>query len=252
MGRVSARDYEGILEVLALAVSGTSAEPIPQPALAAIRRLIPSDVVTFFEGPPLDRGRRRVWTDGEHLEWTPKEKAIMDRLRFELPLWPTPATIGRALRISDVMSPRAYRRLELYRLVGRRHQIEYSLSFWMHGPDGVIRGLAFDASDRDSSARDKDVLEILGRHLSAILGRDDPRLPRPSMTLGITPRQATVLALVAQGRTNGQIASILSVSPNTVRKHLENVYSRMNVHSRGEAIATAYRANESASQRANP
>jgi DNA-binding CsgD family transcriptional regulator len=243
MGRVSGRDYEGILEVLAMAASGSSAEPIPVPALAAIRRLIPADVVAFFEGPPWDRGRRRVWVDGDHATWTPEEKAIMDRLRFQLPLWPTPATLGRALRITDVMSLRAYRQLELYRLIGRPHQVEYSLAFWMDGPDGVIRGLTFDAADRDFRVRDKDVLAVLGRHLGVMLGRNDPRLPRSSTALGITGRQATVLALVARGRTNAEIAFLLSVSPNTVRKHLENAYRRMKVNTRAEAIVAAYRAN---------
>jgi DNA-binding CsgD family transcriptional regulator len=252
MGRVSTRDYEGILDVLAMAASGTFAEPIPGPALAAIRRLIPADVVAFFEGPPWDRGRRRVWVDGDHPVWTSEEKAIMDRFRFQLPLWPTPATIGRALRTSDVMSQRAYRRLELYRLVGRRHRVEYSLAFWMHGPDGVIRGLVFDASDHDFRARDKRVLDVLGRHLSVILGRNDPSLPGPSTALGITVRQATVLALVARGRTNAEIASVLSLSPNTVRKHLENAYRRMNVHTRAEAIVAAYRGNTSGPQERVP
>jgi DNA-binding CsgD family transcriptional regulator len=241
VGRVSARDYEGILEVVGLAASGPPTEPLAGPALAAIRRLIPSDTVAFFDGPPWDRSRRRVWVDGDYTAWTPDEKLISDQFRFQLPLWPSPATVGQSLRITDVMSQRAYRRLDLYQLAGRRHRIEYSLSYWMRSPDGLIRGLAFDAADRDFRERDKDVLEILGRHLGRVLGRGDPRLPQLSTTLGITARQAEILALVARGRTNRQIASILSVSPNTIRKHLENAFERMNVHTRAEAIAAIYR-----------
>ena len=246
VGRVSASDYEGILEVVGLAACGAAAEPLAGPALAAIRRLIPADTVAFFDGPPWDRSRRRVWVDGDHLAWTPEEKLVSDQFRFQLPLWPSPATVGRALRVTDVMSQRAYRRLDLYQLAGRRHRIEYSLTYWMQSPDGVIRGLAFDAGDRDFRERDKDVLEILGRHLGKVLGRGDPRLPQPTRTLGITGRQAEILALVARGRTNRQIASTLSVSPNTIRKHLENAFERMNVHTRAEAIAAIYRTNEAA------
>lgn len=241
VGRVAARDYEGILEVLALAASGTAAEPIPAPALAAIRRLIPGDTVAFFEGPPSDRSRRRVWVDGDYLAWTPEEKVVLDRLRYQVPLWPSPATVGRALRITDFMSQRAYRRLELYQLAGRRHRIEYSLAYWMRTADGVVRGLVLDGGDRDFRRRDKDVLEILGRHLGDMLECHDPRLPQPSATVGVTVRQAEVLALVARGRTNDEIASILSLSPNTVRKHLENAFGRMRVHTRAEAIAAIYR-----------
>lgn len=249
MARVSALDYKGILEVVSLVAGGAAADPMPRPALTAMRHLIPCDVVAYFEGPPWDRLHRRVWVDGDYTPWTLEEKAILDRFRFQIPIWPTPATIGGALAITDGMSQQAYRNTELYQLVGRKHSVEYSLTYWMSGPDGVVRGLAFDASHHDFRAREKAVLEVLGRHLGPILGRDDPRLPRSSAALGITPRQAMVLALVAQGRTNAQIAAVLSLSPNTVRKHLENAYGRMNVHSRSEAIATAYRASQSARAR---
>lgn len=241
MGRVSARDYEEILEVLALAAAGTVDAPIPADALSAIRRLIPCDTVAFFDGPPWHRSRPRVWVSGDYLAWTSAEKAVLDRLRFQFPLWPSPATVGRAVGITDFMSQRAYRSLELYQLVGRKHRIEYSLSYWMQPPDGLIRGLALDAGDRDFRERDKDVLEVLGRHLGRMLGRNDLRLPQPSATLGVTVRQAEVLALVARGRTNREIASTLSLSPNTVRKHLENAFERMSVHTRAEAIAAIYR-----------
>ncbi len=49
-----------------------------------------------------------------------------------------------------------------------------------------------------------------------------------------------VLAWVARGRTNGEIASALSLSAHTVRKHLENAFERLGVHSRAAAIARAY------------
>jgi len=251
MARVSAQDYEGILEVMTIAAAGTVAAPMPEAALAAMRGLIPCDVVAFFEGLPWDRLHRRVWVDGEYSSWTLEEKAILDRFRFQIPLWPSPATVGLALTITDVMAQRTYRDLDLYQLVGHSHRVEYSMTYWMPGPDGVVRGLAFDASERDFRTRDRAVLEVLARHLGPILGRDDPRLPRPSAALGITARQATVLALVAQGRTNAEIGNVLSVSPNTVRKHLENAYGRLNVHSRGEAIAAAYRASESATAQPN-
>jgi DNA-binding CsgD family transcriptional regulator len=42
--------------------------------------------------------------------------------------------------------------------------------------------------------------------------------------LGLTPRERQILAWVARGKTNPEIAQILWVAPSTVRKHLENVY----------------------------
>jgi hypothetical protein len=44
-----------------------------------------------------------------------------------------------------------------------------------------------------------------------------------------------VLALVASGKTNGQIARELWLSPGTVRKHLENAFAKLGVHTRTAA-----------------
>ncbi len=55
--------------------------------------------------------------------------------------------------------------------------------------------------------------------------------------LGLTARQAEVLRLVAQGRSNKQVAAELRVSPSTVKRHLENAYDRTGARSRSALIA---------------
>ena len=67
-------------------------------------------------------------------------------------------------------------------------------------------------------------------------GPDPARL----RALGLTRREGEVLALVAMGRDNGQIAGALVVSPATVRKHLERIYAKLGVHTRTEAAARAH------------
>jgi DNA-binding NarL/FixJ family response regulator len=57
--------------------------------------------------------------------------------------------------------------------------------------------------------------------------------------LGLSQRETEVLALVIQGKNNQAIASQLSVNISTIRKHLENIYSKWGVKSRTEAIAHA-------------
>lgn len=57
--------------------------------------------------------------------------------------------------------------------------------------------------------------------------------------LGLTPREAEVLAWVARGKTNPQIARALWVSPRTVQKHLEHVFDKLGVRTRTEAAARA-------------
>jgi DNA-binding NarL/FixJ family response regulator len=53
----------------------------------------------------------------------------------------------------------------------------------------------------------------------------------------LTPREQEVIALVADGLRNSEIAERLWVSPATVRKHLENIYDKLGVHTRTAAVA---------------
>lgn len=59
--------------------------------------------------------------------------------------------------------------------------------------------------------------------------------------LDLTPRQGEVLDLIAQGRSNREIATALGISDNTVRKHLEHLYARLGVSNRTEAAAVHLR-----------
>jgi DNA-binding CsgD family transcriptional regulator len=53
----------------------------------------------------------------------------------------------------------------------------------------------------------------------------------------LTPREREILDLVAEGRTNAEIAERLWVSRGTVRKHLDNIYAKLGVHTRTAAAA---------------
>jgi PAS domain S-box-containing protein len=56
----------------------------------------------------------------------------------------------------------------------------------------------------------------------------------------LTPREQQVLELLAMGLGTSEIASTLTISPSTVRNHLQNILGKLGVHSRLEAIAYAY------------
>jgi DNA-binding CsgD family transcriptional regulator len=56
---------------------------------------------------------------------------------------------------------------------------------------------------------------------------------------GLTPRETEVLGWVASGRTNADIARLLFISPHTVRKHLENIFEKLEVRTRTAAVACA-------------
>jgi RNA polymerase sigma factor (sigma-70 family) len=53
---------------------------------------------------------------------------------------------------------------------------------------------------------------------------------------GITPREEELLDLLSQGYANKEIGAKLGISTETVRRHLKNIYDKLHVHTRTEAV----------------
>lgn len=53
----------------------------------------------------------------------------------------------------------------------------------------------------------------------------------------LTDRETEVLRLMAKGLTNNLIAEALAIAEGTVKNHLVNIYQKLGVHSRAEAVA---------------
>jgi DNA-binding CsgD family transcriptional regulator len=91
-----------------------------------------------------------------------------------------------------------------------------------------------DADSPPFSEREKAMLALARPHVAELHTRRDRELRGVP---NLTPRQWEVLRQVARGASNTQIARTLGVSEATVRKHLENVFLRLDVQSRTEALA---------------
>jgi DNA-binding CsgD family transcriptional regulator len=63
-----------------------------------------------------------------------------------------------------------------------------------------------------------------------------PLLAHSNSAFGLTRREIEVLAWVAGGKTNTQIAELLSIAPGTVKKHLDHIYEKLGVGTRTEAV----------------
>lgn len=68
----------------------------------------------------------------------------------------------------------------------------------------------------------------------------------PSEQVGLTDREMTVLRLLARGWDNQRIALDLHISEGTVKNHVTSIYVKLDVRSRAEAVAWAWRHGEAA------
>jgi DNA-binding NarL/FixJ family response regulator len=76
--------------------------------------------------------------------------------------------------------------------------------------------------------------------LVAAAGTAPDAVPSRPLPDGLTAREAEVLALIATGRTNAQIAAALVVSPSTVKTHINNIFAKTGVSDRAKAVRYAY------------
>jgi two-component system, NarL family, response regulator len=97
----------------------------------------------------------------------------------------------------------------------------------------AIRSIATGATWWDATASSQ-IFEAIGQ---------TDRCPRPVDELQLTKRELEVLTLIANGRTNQQIAQVLFITPGTVRVHVHTILQKLNVSDRTQAAIFALQQN---------
>jgi DNA-binding NarL/FixJ family response regulator len=92
------------------------------------------------------------------------------------------------------------------------------------------------------SARDL-VAALESVHAGEIVFNDPPRRARsapgldwPGRVEGLTDREAEILALITQGKSNAEVAALTYLSPNTVKSYIRSMYRKIDVTSRTQAV----------------
>ena len=139
------------------------------------------------------------------------------------------------IKLSDFYTARQLHSTGMYQGTMRKSGIEHELTLCLPNDGGRLwfwRGPGPDFSERD-----RGLLALLRPHLhEAYLDAERRRRGKPQLTR----RHWDLLNLVAAGYTNAQMGRRLGISEGTVRKHLENIYGRLQVSSRTAAVTRAF------------
>ncbi len=100
------------------------------------------------------------------------------------------------------------------------------------GPEDIVRGIRSVA--RGEAVFGPGIAERMLAYFSEAHAR-----PHPAALPELTDREREVLQLIAGGARNADIAIELTISPKTVRNHISNIFTKLQVADRADAIARA-------------
>jgi DNA-binding CsgD family transcriptional regulator len=231
----------------------TPAEGFPARAMSVTGNLIGADKGDYTEFD-IGTGAFRVLVDPEppQLRLLEEARAAFMREHPVLPHYLRSEDPG-ARMISDFLSTAEFRRRGLYGEFFRPLGVEHQLTVLVGGRStSQPAAVSLDREHLPFSEQDRRLLDRLQPHLAAAqrnairfsqaLSRA-PHAGRAGMPAAalerLTARERDVLARIASGQTNAQIARALDISAGTVRKHVEHILSRLGAPSR-TAAAVCY------------
>ncbi len=241
---ISSRDLRRLIDVGDPARLDDDGGLFPESILRELAEVVACDNVTYTANDAYRRGNlgglSLICYDGMS---SASDDAAMNafywRHFWSFPQCSYPDRAGdwtSVVRESDFGSAREFahgRLAEYLSMIGVRHVIQLPLA-----PQGPVthRILLWRTAGRGFTDREQMLLTLVRPHLNAV---HEARLRRHNQSL-LTDRQRDLLRRVAAGLDNRQIARHLAISEATVRTHLQNIYSRLDVSSRTAAIATVF------------
>jgi len=350
------RDFRALLEFLREAYALRDLDGFVSHLLSSLSELVPAEATVYNEYN--FKRNRIIWRqDPDNFAFAGSER-IWERYSHEHPIldYIRRTKDGHAVKFSDFVSPRQFRRTSLYNEFFRPVNISHQMHVLFSEPRSVVVGIALNREARDFSERERLLLNLLRPHLLRVyqnagavteilqetvalrraleqldrgviflsrngkiksmtatargwidryfgkngrcedhlpeelelwlkwqkqiiedkenvhpplqpfaVERDGKRLrawliadprqnivaleeqptaldPSSLQSLGLTRREAEVLAWIAYGKTNADIGTILDAKPRTIEKHVERILEKLCVETRTAAVAVAFRA----------
>ena len=202
-------------------------------------RLVSSELTTLSVCN-LDSGHRSVVCD-QPGAISRREIEVFDCYFYDHPLvrehGRNPVAVTR--RIEDLLPGNAFKRTPLFNDYYRAIRIDHVMAVPIHVDRHILVSFVVNRSKRGFSDRDRERVEVIRPHLghlyrlSARTARNDST---PTEIEALTARERDVLEWLGAGKTDKDIAAILTISPRTVQKHLQRIYEKLGVETRTAAV----------------
>lgn len=129
--------------------------------------------------------------------------------------------------------------------------LQHVMAAPLYADGRTLVSIVLNRRSLDFSERDRERLELLRPHLGFLYRQacSDTAASRPDFPPrrlapeppdqappGLTAREGEVMHWLSRGKTDAEIAALLSISPRTVHKHLEHIYVKLGVETRTAAV----------------
>lgn len=180
-----------------------------------------------------------------------EEAYLSSRLDDDYLLWNLYAKESKLLRVSDILDEEKRLNSPLYTTCYKKFDVYDDMQFTIVY-DGKLLGLLTlyrTRIDGTFTTEDMFFLRALGMHLNAVMhrmlsaeknsgfyGADARSLSSMQKTYHLTDREADILARLYRFETNAEIADALGIRENTLQKHLQNLFRKLDVTSKWEVL----------------
>ncbi len=251
MESLSASRLRMVLQATAQAVELRDLSEFRTGVISLVRELVPCESASYNEIRP---GAGAIVV-ADPADWLTMEGLeLFGELAGENPLIAHYVRTGdgQPVRFSDFLSAPRLHRLALYDQVYRPLGVEHQIAFVLPSAPGEVVGIALNRERHDFTGEEAAMLDLLRAPLracyvrlvererltsllSAYEGHD--QIAAQASCFGLSERHVEVMRRVIAGASNAEVGLSLGISKRTVEKHLQNIYTQLDVTSRTQAIA---------------
>ena len=170
---------------------------------------------------------------------------------YDYSRWHLQSAQSSILRTTDLMSDAEREKTAIYKRCFEPYNLHYSvdISIMYKGRLLGLIALYRQKAQGDFSDREVFILQLLTEHLNARFYSEtaggsqyleDRSLQKSALKYGLSERETEIVSMISSGMSNEEISEKLSIAPNTLKKHLQHIYSKTEIHSRNRLTALCF------------